>query len=250
MSLCLKDVRFLFFGNSTTDFKSINFENVGTFPTLPKSFFNSTKSNAIYIFGWNSKVNDDNSNTVISAYLTRKTEFNVILIDWSDFGTAQSFLMIPYDIPTVTNKAIEIINFLKLNDFDLSRTHLVGHSFGVLIAGNIGRIYKNIPRITALDPPNGYGYFDIFYLPHFFIFPPILTRLSLSDAKFIDVIHSNAYEIGDGETRGHVEFWPNGGTIQTGCLHINFTSFEYAGEKLTFFFEIFKRISNFRKLQN
>ena len=44
-------------------------------------------------------------------------------------------------------------------------------------------------------------------------------RLDLTDAKFVDVIHTNSGTIYDAAISipvsiGHVDFWPNGGTIQ------------------------------------
>ena len=47
-------------------------------------------------------------------------------------------------------------------------------------------------------------------------------RLDLTDAEFVDIIHTNAGNIlqgdlGFAESLGHVDFYPNGGTNQPGC---------------------------------
>ena len=42
-------------------------------------------------------------------------------------------------------------------------------------------------------------------------------RLDRSDADFVDVIHTD-YDLGIQEPIGHVNFYPNCGEIQTGCL--------------------------------
>ena len=47
---------------------------------------------------------------------------------------------------------------------------------------------------------------------------PVESRLDTSDAKFVSVIHTNAYGFGVFENIGHVDFWPDGGILQTGCL--------------------------------
>ena len=54
--------------------------------------------------------------------------------------------------------------------------------------------------------------------------PPDM-RLDASDAKFVDVIHTNADSIfvgglGAVDPMGHVDFYPNGGSTQKGCKHL------------------------------
>lgn len=46
----------------------------------------------------------------------------------------------------------------------------------------------------------------------------ILPEIKKTDARFIDVIHSSAGQVGTSKHSGHADFWPNGGTpIQPGC---------------------------------
>jgi hypothetical protein len=47
---------------------------------------------------------------------------------------------------------------------------------------------------------------------------PEESRLDRSDAKFVSVIHTNAYGMGVFENIGHIDFWPDGGMLQAGCL--------------------------------
>lgn len=47
---------------------------------------------------------------------------------------------------------------------------------------------------------------------------PDSSRLDRSDAQFVTVIHTNAFGFGVYENIGHVDFWPNGGILQQGCL--------------------------------
>ena len=47
---------------------------------------------------------------------------------------------------------------------------------------------------------------------------PMESRLDRTDAHFVTVIHTNAYGFGVFENVGHVDFWPDGGILQTGCL--------------------------------
>ena len=43
-------------------------------------------------------------------------------------------------------------------------------------------------------------------------------RLDASDARYVDVIHTNAGVAGTNRRVGHIDIYPNGGTIQPGCL--------------------------------
>lgn len=64
-----------------------------------------------------------------------------------------------------------------------------------------------IARISGLDPAN----------PPFF--PSLIyTPLNKNDAKFVDIIHTDARLYGAPVSTGTVDFWPNGGiTLQPGC---------------------------------
>lgn len=51
-------------------------------------------------------------------------------------------------------------------------------------------------------------------------------KLDLTDADFVDVIHTNAGVFGKIETCGHVDFYMNGGQNQPNCENV---SSEYRG---------------------
>lgn len=65
--------------------------------------------------------------------------------------------------------------------------------------------YK-LPRITGLDPA----------LPGFVTLDKD-SKLDAGDAKFVDIIHTNAFMQGKVEQSGDVDFYVNGGAIQPGC---------------------------------
>lgn len=46
------------------------------------------------------------------------------------------------------------------------------------------------------------------------------VRLDPTDARFVDVIHTDADRFGLFQTSGHIDFYPNGGLNQVGCLSI------------------------------
>ncbi|KFV71225.1 Pancreatic lipase-related protein 2, partial [Dryobates pubescens] len=60
--------------------------------------------------------------------------------------------------------------------------------------------------------------------PYFEGFPPEV-RLDPSDAEFVDIIHTNAAHfpaagLGMYNTTGHLDFYPNGGTVMPGCTDL------------------------------
>lgn len=63
-----------------------------------------------------------------------------------------------------------------------------------------------IERITGLDP----GQIQALFLP-------LTGRLNPGDARFTETIHTEAVGFGDLETRGHVQYFVNGGVTQPMC---------------------------------
>ena len=61
--------------------------------------------------------------------------------------------------------------------------------------------------LTGLDPAGP-----------FFTLVSSAYRLDDSDASYVDVIHTNEGQLGTSRRGGHIDFYPNGGTNQPGCL--------------------------------
>lgn len=71
-----------------------------------------------------------------------------------------------------------------------------------------------VHKLTGLDPAGP-----------LFEFQDPRARLDRSDAKFVDVIHSNGETLilgglGAAQPLGHVDFYPNGGRVQHGCSNL------------------------------
>lgn len=62
--------------------------------------------------------------------------------------------------------------------------HIIGHSLGAHTAGYAGERIEGLGRITGLDPAE----------PYFQGMPPH-TRLDTTDAKLVDVIHTDGTSI-------------------------------------------------------
>lgn len=107
-----------------------------------------------------------------------------------------------------------IYDILGLSNLD--NFHFIGHSLGAHLGGYCGHALQTkwnlkLGRITGLDPAAPY-----------FTDTVTIVRLDRSDAKYVDIIHSNAMPLyfsgfGISEPIGHVDFYPNGGSTQPGC---------------------------------
>ena len=87
----------------------------------------------------------------------------------------------------------QIVKNMLINQFgqDPSLIHVIGHSLGAHMAGQIGqetqkRSLQKIGRITALDPASPY-------------FEGTSKMLSKNHAELVDVIHTNGGKLVDGD---------------------------------------------------
>ncbi|NWX24339.1 LIPR3 protein, partial [Aegotheles bennettii] len=140
---------------------------------------------------------------------------NCIAVDWKD-GAKGTYVSAVNNIRVV---GAEIAYFIKtlqnISRYSPSEIHLIGHSLGAHTAGEAGRRTQGIRRVTGLDPAG----------PYFEGTSPEV-RLDPTDADFVDVIHSNAAHfpvagLGIYNTSGHLDFYPNGGSVMPGCTDSN-----------------------------
>ncbi|XP_073210889.1 pancreatic lipase-related protein 3-like [Lepidochelys kempii] len=143
--------------------------------------------------------------------LVEVEDVNCIAVDWAE-GAKGIYISAVNNIRVVGAEIAYFINTLmKMFRYFPSHIHIIGHSLGAHVAGDAGRRIRGIKRITGLDPAG----------PLFEGTPP-KVRLDPTDARFVDVIHSNAAQfptVGAGivNTSGHLDFYPNGGSIMPGC---------------------------------
>lgn len=175
---------------------------------------NATKPTKILVHGFAATATDNYFLAIVYAYLTRY-DCNVITVDYKNLTNvlySQAYCNV------IVGAEMMSEFFCKLYEsghLDFNNTHIVGLSLGGqtvgLIGGNIQKKCNQIvDRITALDPAKPiYQNQDI------------SMRLDKSDAKFVDVIHSNMGLIGYYGSVGHVDFFPNCGTFQPGCINLN-----------------------------
>lgn len=120
-----------------------------------------------------------------NAYLSAGN-VNLIVVDWSQ----ASYQM--YDVSrTLTSQVAYRVSkilerFISENEIDRGLVHLIGHSLGAHIAGNVGRYMGNsLGRITGLDPAAP------LYIKYSY------DAIQITDATFVDIIHTNGEALGE-----------------------------------------------------
>nr|CAH0104974.1 unnamed protein product [Daphnia galeata] len=181
---------------------------------LSASNFVRTNPTKIYVHGFTENGQNDLSFRIRGGYL-EKENCNFITVDWALLAMGPDYLRAARNTRPVGLLTGNFVNFLISQGVDLSKLHLIGFSMGAHVVGRAGHITNGVlPRITGLDP--AYPYFD-------FTNPDEV--LEKTDARFVDIIHSNAGKLEDGKigvplSIGHADFWPNGGSSQPGCVEI------------------------------
>ncbi|XP_028038572.1 pancreatic lipase-related protein 2-like [Bombyx mandarina] len=141
----------------------------------------------------------------------------VIIVDWRGgsqppYGQAVANIrLVGVMTAHLIHNIYEVLQLPHIDNF-----HFIGHSLGAHLGGYCGhelqkKFNLKLGRITGLDPAAPY-----------FSRTVTLVRLDRSDAKYVDIIHSNAMPLyfsgfGISEPIGHVDFYPNGGSTQPGC---------------------------------
>ncbi|XP_017011231.2 uncharacterized protein [Drosophila takahashii] len=139
----------------------------------------------------------------------------VICVDWENGATFPNYVRAAANTRLVGKQlAMLLRNLQQHKGLDLMRTHVIGFSLGAHVSGFAGAELPGLSRITGLDPAG-----PLFEAQH----PKV--RLDSSDAEFVDVIHSNGENLilgglGSWQPMGHVDYYPNGGRVQTGCSNL------------------------------
>jgi pancreatic lipase-related protein 1 len=185
--------------------------SAGNVSSIISSHFNSRLPVKFIVHGFLQNAAMDFIVSMKNALLN-KNAMNVIVVGWGQ-GAG-----IPYSRAVANTRVVgaataELISLLQqVTGIMAQQVHLIGHSLGAHVAGYAGALTPNLGRITGLDPaqPSFSGYGEA-------------VRLDRADARFVDVIHSDAvtYNTVQGygmiEPVGHIDFYPNGGHHQPGC---------------------------------
>lgn len=180
-----------------------------------KSTIDATIPTKIIVHGWQASGTDEKNSELAEAYHNRG-DYNVIAVDWSEHAKKV------YVHASSSTKDIGrligdfILEITKKDPKLLENVHLIGHSLGGHVAGFAGKRVaeksgRKVGRITGLDVAA-----PMFEVP---MKRSIDSRLSKNDAKFVDVIHTNAGFLGVSDNIGTADFYvENGGPIQPDCF--------------------------------
>merc|ERR1711962_841021 len=182
--------------------------------------FNPVRKTKIASHGWQSDVN--NFRPLAQAYLSNPltADINVLVLDWSVIASDWAYMGSAASVPLTGDAIGEILGKVMVKEMGVepAKIHCIGHSLGAHNAGHIARKIAEVggkgkvSRVTGLDPA----------LPYFETARPD-ERILTSDGELVDIIHTNSGYLSDGalsfvENLGHIDFFPNGGSVQPGCL--------------------------------
>ncbi|XP_057619841.1 lipase member I [Chionomys nivalis] len=147
----------------------------------------------------------------------KQEDVNLIVVDWNHGAATFLYRRAVKNTRKVAASLSVAIQNLLNHGASLDNFHFVGMSLGAHISGFVGKLFHGqLGRITGLDPagPN-------------FSRKPSDSRLDYTDAKFVDVIHTDSNGLGIVEPLGHIDFYPNGGKQQPGCPTNLFSGVNY-----------------------
>nr|XP_021183570.2 pancreatic lipase-related protein 3 [Helicoverpa armigera] len=152
---------------------------------------------------------DFSPNPEIRPVYMKCCDYNIITVDYNPIAREPCYIEAARNTELVGMCTAQLIDQLvQQHGFNLSQFHIIGFSLGGQTAGFIGDHVKSgkLDRITGLDPA----------MP-LFVTTDNNKKLDKGDAKFVDVLHTNALEKGKLEASGHIDFYANGGITQPGC---------------------------------
>ncbi|GBN46378.1 Pancreatic lipase-related protein 2 [Araneus ventricosus] len=189
------------------------YEQEITQESLSNSTFDPTLETKFLIHGFMSDLDYDDVRFETKDLLLRIGNYNVFIVDWTQHNG------FPYAQAVANTRVVgalvaKMIHFL-MNETGITpeSIHLIGHSLGAHTSGYAGERIPGLGRITGLDPAGPY-----------FQDADREVRLDRTDALFVDVIHTDGAEnilggLGISDPIGHVDFYPNGGRRQLGCVY-------------------------------
>ncbi|RUS81344.1 hypothetical protein EGW08_010911, partial [Elysia chlorotica] len=192
---------------TTSDASNVNAstsDEIQFYPQFPTKFIIHGFGNALGSSAWI---------TDMRKAFQQHGDYNIVLVGWDT--AFPSYVQAICNSRVIAQLTVSVIQGLQQgHGLDLRDLHLIGHSLGAHVSSYVGRLMDSkVARITGLDPAG--PWFDTFNQD---------AKLDPSDAQFVDVIHTNGQSLnlygGFGllEQSGHVDFYPNGGEKQPGCL--------------------------------
>ncbi|KAK9702908.1 Lipase [Popillia japonica] len=174
---------------------------------LTQTSFNPLRPTKIIIHGYNSGMRLNALIEIKNQYLIRQNT-NVFAIDWGPLANGPCYPAAVWNARTAGKCSALLVD--RLREFNIDDIHVIGFSLGAHVSAFLANAllpYK-LSRITGLDPA----------MPGFTTVGTIENNgIRSCNARFVDVVHTNAFFQGQIQESGHVDFYLNGGVIQPGC---------------------------------
>ncbi|KAH8297961.1 hypothetical protein KR018_003181, partial [Drosophila ironensis] len=133
--------------------------------------------------------------------------YNVISVDYSNLAKEPCYSEAVRNIRIVGLCLAGVLNSLLYHELVEDKDiHVIGFGLGAHVAGFASNSMATVEHITALDPAK----------PLFLVADP-RQKIDASDAKFVDVIHTDVMMLGLLEAVGHADFYVNMGISQPNC---------------------------------
>jgi len=223
-----KDVKFFLFTKKVKGEDGIELYNTKENSAAVNGFWFKDADVKILCHGYRSSSIKPFPRLMTNSYLKLNDDLNIILVDWSKLADSINYYDVAKETAGVGQQvALLIRSLIQEKLTTLGKIHFIGHSLGAHVGGATGFMLQQskvgtLSRITGLDPA-GPGFCD-----------NKIGQLQLSDAKFIDIIHTDNSiycegsvtswivdrvkgKWGSAATSGHSNFFPNGGRMQPGC---------------------------------
>ncbi|XP_041483674.1 inactive pancreatic lipase-related protein 1-like [Lytechinus variegatus] len=206
---------FTLISNETREKGGVDVSNLSNPP------FDSSRDTKILIPGFTNEFLDEKWDQLKEAFLDEGN--NVIMVNWSQAANLTNYAQARADARVVGFQVAHVISYIVNNtSATYDQMHLIGGGMGAHVAGYAGSTGQQMARITGLDPAGSEGNPETFGLSG----GPSRgqqCRLDITDAEYVDIIHTNAHSGLDGGyiglpfQLGHQDFFVNNGINQPGC---------------------------------
>jgi len=179
--------------------------------TLVNSAFDPSKPTWFIVHGLMASIKKEWMWKLAEAGL-KLDDINVVRVGWAGGSQTINYAQAVADSRVVGAEMAVMISEMVNLGANLKDFWLMGHSIGAHICSFVGRRIPGIGRITGMDPAE-----PMFQGKH------VDARLDPTDGAYVDVIHTDATSIlalglGSEDPMGHVDYYPNGGRDQPGCM--------------------------------
>jgi len=179
--------------------------------TVVPAAFVATRRTVFIAHGWNSDGNSAWLAPMKNAFLDRE-DINVVVVNWGGGAQILNYAQAASNTRTVGAYTALVMQNLISRGSQASRLWCVGHSLGSHVCGHSGmKLPQTLGRCTGMDPAGP-------------LFEPQSNKqvgINQASAAFVDILHTDSRGVsalGTLRDVGHIDFYPQGGSGQPGCL--------------------------------